>query len=98
MEKTKEPRIAKTILNNKRISGVITISHLKLYYRAIVFTTAWYWYRNRQLDQWSLIKAPEVNPPTYRCLIFDKEAKTIWWGKISSTNDVGLTGYLNLEE
>jgi hypothetical protein len=31
-----KPRIVKTILNNKRISGGITISHLKLYYRTIV--------------------------------------------------------------
>jgi hypothetical protein len=37
--KNKKPRIVKTFINNIRISGGITISDFKLYYRAIMIKT-----------------------------------------------------------
>jgi hypothetical protein len=77
-------RIAKTILNNKRTSGEITMSDLKMNYRAIMIKTAWY--SNRQIDQWNRIEDPEMNPHNYSHFIFDKETKTIQWIKESIFN------------
>ena len=47
----KKPRIAKTLLKDKRTSGGITMSGLKLYYRAIVIKNAGYWYSDRQVEK-----------------------------------------------
>jgi hypothetical protein len=77
----KKHRIAKTIVNNKRTSGGITMPDIKLYYRAIVKIIAWYWYTDRQVDQWNRIEDPEMNLHTYGHLISYKGAKTIQWKK-----------------
>lgn len=75
-----------TILNNIRTSGRITIPDLKLYYRGIIIKIGWYWYKDRQVDQWNRTEDPEMNLHSFGHLIFDKRAKTFQWNTDSLFN------------
>ena len=99
MWKHRRPLMAKAVLRRKNGAGGINLPDFRLYYKAIVIKTVWYWHKNRNIDQQNKIESPEINHAPMGTLFLTKEARRYNGAKrASSINGTGKTGQLHVKE
>ena len=87
MQRQKNQNSQNNVLIKKKVGRICTI-----YYKATVRVQ--YWWRDKHTDQWNRIERPDIDPPKYGQLIFDKGTRQFngeWI--VFSTNGIAAIGH-----